>query len=186
MSEKLKYLWPNLLTFGSNLSALTAMGLAYYAKDPRAAYFLLLSGVFDALDGPVAKKLGAQSRFGTYYDAISDFLAFGLAPALALIFLDLIHPAVAVFYILAIQFRLTRFVTQEGSLIAEKFFRGMSAPDCVYMGILISLIPYSNFNIGFLITGIFAIYPWKLWPKGLRIFKIILGILATLLFVRGF
>jgi len=186
MAENLKYLWPNLLTFGSNLSALTALGLAYYDKDPRAAYFLLLSGVFDALDGPVAKKLNAQSCFGTFYDAISDFLAFGLAPALALLFLELIHPGVAVFYILAIQFRLTRFVAQENSLSSKKFFRGMSAPDCVYIGILFGLITYSNFNIGFLITGILSIYPWKLWPKGLRIIKIILGILAAVLFVRTF
>lgn len=42
------------------------------------------SAVFDALDGRAARLLKATSRFGAVYDSLSDFLSFGVAPALLL------------------------------------------------------------------------------------------------------
>ena len=45
---------------------------------------VLLSAVFDALDGRAARLLRVTSKFGTVLDSLSDFVSFGVAPALVL------------------------------------------------------------------------------------------------------
>ena len=42
---------------------------------------LIFAGVFDLLDGLVARLARATSRFGVEYDSISDTVSFGVAPA---------------------------------------------------------------------------------------------------------
>jgi len=178
-----RFLVPNSITFLVNLCALGAMGMAYYWHARTAAWLLLLAGVFDAIDGPVARRLNAQSRFGNIYDSMSDFLSFGVAPALSLVFLDLLHPAVALLYILAIQFRLTRYSAMPGDETHGAFFQGLSSPDAVYMGILLGLLPYSSFNWGFVLVSLLAVYPRPLWPKGIRIVKVLVAAAAMLAFI---
>jgi CDP-diacylglycerol--serine O-phosphatidyltransferase len=41
----------------------------------------LCAGVLDGLDGRIARALGATSRFGAELDSLSDFVCFGVAPA---------------------------------------------------------------------------------------------------------
>ena len=38
--------------------------------------------MIDGLDGRLARLLKATSRFGAEFDSLSDFLCFGIAPAL--------------------------------------------------------------------------------------------------------
>jgi CDP-diacylglycerol--serine O-phosphatidyltransferase len=55
------------------------------AEDYRlAAILLVLAGVFDALDGFVARATGTSSDFGVQLDSIADVMNFGCAPALLL------------------------------------------------------------------------------------------------------
>jgi CDP-diacylglycerol--serine O-phosphatidyltransferase len=49
-----------------------------------AAILLVLAGVFDALDGFVARATGTQSDFGVQLDSIADVMNFGCAPGLLL------------------------------------------------------------------------------------------------------
>jgi CDP-diacylglycerol--serine O-phosphatidyltransferase len=49
-----------------------------------AAILLVLAGVFDALDGFVARATGTQSEFGVQLDSIADVMNFGCAPGLLL------------------------------------------------------------------------------------------------------
>ena len=46
-----------------------------------AAILLVLAGVFDALDGFVARATNTQSNFGVQLDSIADVMNFGCAPA---------------------------------------------------------------------------------------------------------
>jgi len=184
--DRLRYFWPNFVTFLSALSALFAIGLAFERQSLQAAYCLLFSGLCDALDGVIAKQLNATSQFGSLYDSMVDFLAFGIAPAFCLFFLHRLHPAVALFYILAIQFRLTRYAVQPEASGDPKFFQGLSATECVYFGLLIGFIPGLSYNLGFLAVALLAVYPKKLAPKGLRPLKLILASAVTVYFVyRG-
>jgi CDP-diacylglycerol--serine O-phosphatidyltransferase len=49
-----------------------------------AAILLVLAGVFDALDGFVARATGTSSAFGMQLDSIADVMNFGCAPGLLL------------------------------------------------------------------------------------------------------
>jgi len=49
-----------------------------------AAILLVLAGVFDALDGMVARATNTQSAFGMQLDSIADVMNFGCAPGLLL------------------------------------------------------------------------------------------------------
>lgn len=49
-----------------------------------AAILLVLAGVFDALDGFVARATGTSSQFGMQLDSIADVMNFGCAPGLLL------------------------------------------------------------------------------------------------------
>lgn len=49
-----------------------------------AAILLVLAGVFDALDGFVARITKTQSNFGVQLDSIADVMNFGCAPGLLL------------------------------------------------------------------------------------------------------
>jgi CDP-diacylglycerol--serine O-phosphatidyltransferase len=49
-----------------------------------AAVLLVLAGVFDALDGFVARATGTSSEFGVQLDSIADVMNFGCAPAVLL------------------------------------------------------------------------------------------------------
>ena len=47
-----------------------------------AAIAILVAGVFDGLDGRVARMTGSTSRFGMELDSLCDLVSFGVAPAL--------------------------------------------------------------------------------------------------------
>lgn len=176
---------PNLLTLSSTLSALAGLFLVYEYHDVRAVSLLLLAGFFDAVDGPIARKLNAQSRFGNLYDSMSDLVSFGVVPALMLVRLELLHPWVAIAYIVAIQFRLTRYSAMGATELAAagNYFNGLSAPDAVYTGVLLGMLPFVGMNLGFLLVGLAAIYPRRLMPKGFRVCKLAAAALILLYFL---
>jgi len=186
VNSKFRFVLPNLLTALSTLSALIAVYVAYITHRRESVYFLLLCGLLDSLDGPIARKLNAQSRFGNIYDSMSDLMAFGLAPAATMWILGYLHPIVAAFYILCIQFRLTRFSAMPESETSEKFFQGISSPDAAYLGTLFGLIPFSNFNLGFTLASLLAIYPGKLMPKGGKAAKIALAAATLVYFIHKY
>jgi len=46
-----------------------------------AAGFLLLAGLFDLLDGALARALRIESEFGGFFDSLADAVTFGVAPS---------------------------------------------------------------------------------------------------------
>ncbi len=46
-----------------------------------AAWFIILGGVFDSLDGVMARITKSSSEFGVQFDSLSDVVTFGAAPA---------------------------------------------------------------------------------------------------------
>ena len=81
------YLLPNILTTAALLagffSIITATRAVYEGERlfETAAIAILVSGLFDGLDGRVARLTNTQSEFGAQYDSLSDVVAFGVAPA---------------------------------------------------------------------------------------------------------
>ena len=60
--------------------------LASRGRFGTAAFFIVLGGVADSLDGRIARATGTGSRFGEELDSLVDAISFGLAPALIMYF----------------------------------------------------------------------------------------------------
>ena len=75
---------PNLMTLLGLCAGLTAIRVALDGLWHQAAALIVVAAVIDGLDGRLARLLKATSRFGAEFDSLSDFLCFGVAPALIL------------------------------------------------------------------------------------------------------
>ncbi|WP_422035447.1 CDP-diacylglycerol--serine O-phosphatidyltransferase [Reyranella sp.] len=138
---------PNVLTLAALCSGLTGIRFALQGEMRLAVIAIIVAAIFDALDGRVARRLGVTSRFGAELDSLSDFLCFGVAPALVLYLASLTH-AGALGWVVTLMFpicsalRLARFNT---ALVSDtpppvwtgSFFTGVPAP----AGALLALMP---------------------------------------------
>ena len=103
-----------MVTLFAFMSGLTSIKFALSGKWELAVGAVLLAGVFDGLDGTVARLLKSTSKFGAELDSLSDVVAFGVAPAVILYLwvlegLDRMGWAVALIYASAMALRLARF-----------------------------------------------------------------------------
>ncbi|MDR2152926.1 MAG: CDP-diacylglycerol--serine O-phosphatidyltransferase [Helicobacteraceae bacterium] len=80
-SFKIAYLLPNLFTAGSMFLAVLAIVAASGGAFEKAFWFVVISSIFDALDGRVARLTKTSSQFGKEFDSLADVVAFGVAPA---------------------------------------------------------------------------------------------------------
>jgi CDP-diacylglycerol--serine O-phosphatidyltransferase len=144
---------PNMLTLLALCAGMTAIRLAINGKFESAVIAILVAGVFDGLDGRVARFLKSASPFGAQLDSLSDFICFGVAPAVLVYLwsmqaLNSIGWAVAVFFAMCCALRLARFNTQldvPQPPYAHHFFTGVPAPG----GAGLALVPmYLSFEIG--------------------------------------
>jgi CDP-diacylglycerol--serine O-phosphatidyltransferase len=126
-------------------AGLTAIRFALDAHWQQAAVLIVVAAVIDGLDGRLARLLKATSRFGAEFDSLSDFLCFGVAPALVL-YLWAMHDLHGLGFMPCLLFavcsalRLARFNANivEAPLVlggpppkpayAQNFFTGVPAP----------------------------------------------------------
>lgn len=80
----LRMLVPNMITLLALCAGLTAIRMAYEDRIELAIAGILFAAVLDMLDGRVARMLKSTSRFGAELDSLSDFVNFGVAPAILL------------------------------------------------------------------------------------------------------
>lgn len=73
---------PNTVTCLNLFSGCIACIMAFESKYELAFGFIILSAVFDFLDGMFARLLKAYSGIGKELDSLADDISFGLAPAL--------------------------------------------------------------------------------------------------------
>ncbi|MDH5530555.1 MAG: phosphatidylcholine/phosphatidylserine synthase [Paracoccaceae bacterium] len=73
---------PNLVTMLGLCAGLTAIRFVMSGHYQLAVGLILFSTLIDGLDGLLARRLNATSEIGAQLDSLSDFLNFGVAPAL--------------------------------------------------------------------------------------------------------
>jgi len=123
---------PNLLTTGNLFFGFFAMIRAINGDFTTAIWALMLSGLFDFLDGRVARLTRGGSRFGMEYDSLVDLCSFGLAPAL-MMYLWVLHSykkfgwMAAFLYFACTALRLARFNVQAAD-VEKKSFQGLPSP----------------------------------------------------------
>ncbi|MFZ4619381.1 MAG: CDP-diacylglycerol--serine O-phosphatidyltransferase [Bacteroidota bacterium] len=72
---------PTLFTVLNMFCGLLSIVQSSDGKFIEASYFIILAGVFDALDGVMARLTKSSSQFGVEIDSLSDVVSFGAAPA---------------------------------------------------------------------------------------------------------
>ena len=127
------YLLPNMMTMASLLSGFLGMLWSIDGRFEMAALAVIVSCVFDGLDGKLARLTNSASDFGVQLDSLADLVAFGAAPAL-MIYQWQTHAfgrlgIMASFLVIACgALRLARFNVQTGK-ISKKFFIGLPVAD---------------------------------------------------------
>lgn len=130
------YILPNLLTTGNLFCGFFSIIRAINGDYLTAAWVILLAGVFDCLDGRVARLTRGQSEFGLEYDSLVDLGSFGLAPAILIYTWTLFHFervgwAAAFLFFACGALRLARFNVQVSD-VEKKSFQGLPIPAAAY------------------------------------------------------
>ncbi len=126
------YIVPNLFTTGNLFSGFFGIVSAINGQFEKAAVAILVSCLFDILDGKVARLTRATSRFGVEYDSLADLVAFGVGPGL-LMYLWALRPFGRLGWLAAFVFvacgalRLARFNVQVDTA-NKKYFVGLPIP----------------------------------------------------------
>lgn len=127
---------PNVLTLLALCAGMTAIRFAMNGNFIGAVFAIIVAGIFDGLDGRIARLLKSTSSFGAELDSLSDFVSFGVAPASVLYLWTMsglrgLGWAIVLFYAVCCALRLARFNTEIGSdrpAHASPFFTGVPAP----------------------------------------------------------
>ena len=137
---------PNLVTLMALCAGLTGVRMAIEGRFEMALIAIFAAAFLDAMDGRVARMLKSTTRFGAELDSLTDFVNFGVAPAVILYvwILDAVPPIgwiASLLFAIAMVLRLARFnvALDEKNRPAWKmnFFVGVPAP----AGAIIVLAP---------------------------------------------
>ena len=136
-----RFLVPNLVTVGNLFCGFLASIYSISGQFDKAAYTILIAIILDGLDGRVARKLNATSKFGVEFDSFSDLVSFGVAPAIMMFMwcfqtmADEFGVFVTFLFVLCAASRLARFNVSKENLTS---FQGCPTPGSA--GMVIALI----------------------------------------------
>jgi CDP-diacylglycerol--serine O-phosphatidyltransferase len=128
---------PNILTVLALCAGMSAIRFAMQDKWELAVAAIVVASILDGLDGRMARLLKGATKFGAELDSLSDFIAFGVAPALVVYMwstevLGGIGWIAGLAYSTCCALRLARFNTAlddpDRPAWASFFFTGMAAP----------------------------------------------------------
>lgn len=111
----------------------------------QAAMLIVLGGVFDALDGMMARLTNSSSEFGVELDSLADVVSFCVAPSVVLYFAffrqwSTLGMILAAMPAICGALRLARFNVQLVGF-SKNYFRGLPTPAAAY-----ALMGYLVFN----------------------------------------
>ena len=152
--QSVNRLIPNILTLLALCAGLTAMRFALEQRFQLAVIALVVAAVLDGLDGRIARLIGATSKFGAELDSLSDFVCFGVAPALVLYLWVMSHGgrfgwAIVLLFAVCAALRLARFNTalddETRPAWTHNYFIGVPVP----AGAGLAILPLiASFEIG--------------------------------------
>jgi CDP-diacylglycerol--serine O-phosphatidyltransferase len=144
--QPISRIFPNMVTICGLCCGLSSVRFAMAANWEMAVSFIVAAALIDGMDGRIARMLGATSLFGAQLDSLSDFVCFGVAPALVVYMWQLheikgIGWALVLFFAVCCALRLARFNTalQDDKIQPwqKNFFVGVPSP----AGGLLCLVP---------------------------------------------
>jgi len=148
---------PNILTLLALCAGLTSIRYGLLGMWKEGVVAIVLAGILDGLDGRVARLLQGTSKFGAELDSLSDFVSFGVAPAMLLYLWTMqsaggLGWAVVLLYTVCAGLRLARFNSMLGQPdlppYAYNFFTGVPAPAAAGV-VLVPMVASFEFGRGF-------------------------------------
>lgn len=128
---------PNMITLTALATGMTSIKFAIAGRWEHAVIAIIAAAFMDAFDGAAARLLKAQSKLGAELDSFSDFISFGVAPALVTYLWVLDNAGrwgwmVALIFAMSVALRLSRFniasdvIDKDNPL--SKYFTGVPSP----------------------------------------------------------
>ena len=148
---------PNFLTILAISAGMSAIRFGLEGRWEHAALAILAAAILDALDGRIARILNGASKFGAELDSLSDFISFGVAPAMMLYLWAMqdfgrFGWMLTLLFSVSMALRLARFNTmlEDENLPAwtSNFFAGVPAPAAaglVLMPLILSFLVGDEF-----------------------------------------
>lgn len=124
---------PNIFTVFNMFLGFMAIGMLIKGRPVLAGWLILYAGIFDAVDGKLARMIGIPSRFGTEFDSLADTISFCAAPSILLYttYISGLSPLIGGFIsfipLLFGTIRLARF-NLEGTGPPKSYYLGLPTP----------------------------------------------------------
>lgn len=153
---------PNMVTMMALCSGVTSIRYSIAENWTKAVLCIFLAALFDGLDGRVARFLKASSKFGAELDSLSDFVSFGVAPAIliyqwSLFDLPKFGWLFCLIFAMGMAMRLARFNTMLDAANAPEYwshyFVGVPAPAAAALGIMPVLISFDFPEVEFILRS---------------------------------
>ncbi len=150
---------PNAITVLALCAGMFGVRFAYLEQWESAVTAILIAGVFDGLDGSVARLLKGTSRFGAELDSLSDVISFGVSPALITYMWVLSDVRgfgwlMSLVFVISMALRLARFNTvmkddELGAEVKAGYYTGIPAPASAALALWPMILSF-EFNYAFL------------------------------------
>lgn len=154
---------PNMVTMMALCSGVTSIRYSIAENWSKAVLCIFLAALFDGLDGRVARFLKASSKFGAELDSLSDFVSFGVAPAIliyqwSLFDLPRFGWLFCLIFAMGMAMRLARFNTMldlnDMPEYWSHYFVGVPAPAAAALAMMPVLIWFDFPEIEFILRSI--------------------------------
>lgn len=137
---------PNIITTANFFCGLLGLTFAMKGQFLYAAEACFVAMLFDFIDGQVARRKGATTRFGIEYDSMADMLSFGILPTcmgylMVLKDIGRIGMGIAFLYAVCCALRLARYNAQA---FREERTNFIGLPTPAAAGLICSVIVFAG------------------------------------------
>ncbi len=142
---------PNIVTMLALCAGVTSIRYSIQEDWMKAVFCVFIAALFDGLDGRVARMLKGSTKFGAELDSLSDFVSFGVAPAILLYQWSLYDlPKFGWFFCLLMSIGMAMRLARFNTMLDEEpqpeywkhFFVGVPAPAAAALSMMPVMISF--------------------------------------------
>ncbi len=142
---------PNIVTMLALCAGVTSIRYSIQADWTKAVMCIFIAALFDWFDGRVARMLKGSTKFGAELDSLSDFVSFGVAPAILLYQWSLFDlPKFGWFFCLLMSIGMAMRLARFNTMLEDQpqpeywlhFFVGVPAPAAAALAIMPVLVSF--------------------------------------------
>ena len=142
---------PNVATIFNMFLGFMAITLILNEEPIKAGWVMMVGGLFDIIDGKLARLLGLSSRFGTEFDSLADTISFCAVPSILIysVYVEglpyLLGAVISFMPLLFGTIRLARFNIDTGEN-PKPYFTGLTTPLAAITIISFMLFNYQSYG----------------------------------------